>query len=187
MPRPTLLIIVGSTRPGRVGMPIAQWFRELASAQGDFAVQFADLAEIALPMFDEPNNPRSGTYTHEHTKRWSATVATADAFVFVIPEYNHGYNAATKNALDFLFNEWNNKAVGLVSYGGASSGMRAAEQLKPVLSTLKMVLVGEVNISLFTAPIVDGVLQASDRITFGANAMLGELSRWTTQLKPLRV
>ena len=186
MSRPVLLIIVGSTREARLGMPIAEWFRELAVANGGFEVDFADLAEVALPLFDEPHNPRFGTYEHEHTKRWSATVAHADAIVFVIPEYNHGYNAATKNAIDYLYKEWNHKAVGLVSYGGASAGTRAVEQLKPVLTSVKMVPVGEVNISLFTAPIVEGRLGTPDGITFGANAMLRELARWTTQLQALR-
>ncbi|MUH50027.1 MAG: NADPH-dependent FMN reductase [Actinobacteria bacterium] len=183
---PVLLVIVGSTRPGRVGLPIARWFEEVAVAHGEFDVAFADLAEVALPLFDEPNHPMLAQYEHAHTKRWSAIVAQADAIVFVVPEYNHGYNAATKNAIDSLYREWNHKAVGFVSYGGASSGMRAVEQLKPIAACVKMVPVGEVNVSLFNVPVVDGQLQNTDGIAFAAKALLGELLRWNMQLRALR-
>jgi NAD(P)H-dependent FMN reductase len=186
MSTPTLLIIAGSTRPTRLGFPIAQWFHDLAVVNGQFSVEMADLAAINLPMFDEPKNPRFGQYEHEHTKEWSAIVARADAIVFVIPEYNHGYNAATKNAIDYLFAEWQHKPVGIVSYGGTSGGTRAAEQLKPVLVTLKMVPVAEVNISLFQYSVTDGQFAGGDPIAFGAKVMLDELLRWTTTLHHLR-
>lgn len=106
-----------------------------------------DLAELNLPMFDEPNHPRLHQYVHQHTKDWSAIVAASDAFIFVIPEYNYGFNAATKNAIDYLNSEWLNKPAGIVSYGAVAAGTRAAQMLKQVLSALKIVPVTDsVNI-----------------------------------------
>jgi NAD(P)H-dependent FMN reductase len=183
---PKLLVIIGSTRPGRVGLPIGQWFAHTAQGHGGFDVHVADLATVGLPLLDEPNHPRLGDYQHEHTRRWSATVAAADAIVFVIPEYNHGYNAATKNAIDFLHAEWQHKAVGFVSYGGGSSGMRAVEQLKPVVAALNMVAAAEINISLFTHQVVDGKFAGDDTLAFGVTMMLDRLLSWTTALEPLR-
>src|ERR1700760_4656272 len=115
--RPTLLIIVASTRPGRIGLPVAEWFEARALGQGDFDIDLADLKEIDLPFFDEPKHPRLGEYEHQHTKDWRPGAAAADAFVFVMPEYNFGFTAPLKNAIDFLSREWNYKPVGLVSYG----------------------------------------------------------------------
>ena len=97
---PRLAVIIGSTRPGRAGLPIAQWFVERARAHGGFEVEVADLAEIDLPLLDEPNHPRLRKYTKQHTKDWSARIERADAVVFVTPEYNYGYPAAVKNAID---------------------------------------------------------------------------------------
>ena len=126
-----LLIIIASTRPGRVGLPVARWFEQHARAHGGLEVNVADLAEWNLPFLDEPNHPRLGRYTKDHTKRWSAEVDAADAFAFVMPEYNHAFNAPLKNAIDFLFAEWRHKPAGFVSYGGVAGGMRAVQQLKP--------------------------------------------------------
>jgi NAD(P)H-dependent FMN reductase len=185
-PPPRLLVIIGSTRPGRVGRAIGDWFAHTARDHGGFDIHVADLVDVGLPLLDEPNHPRLGDYQHEHTRRWSATVADADAIVFVIPEYNHGYNAATKNAIDFLHAEWQHKAVGFVSYGGASSGMRAVEQLKPVVTALSMVPVAEVNISLFSHQVIEGVFDGGDTLGFGATVMLDRLHTWTEALGPLR-
>jgi NAD(P)H-dependent FMN reductase len=132
--QPVLQVIIGSTRPGRVGKPVADWIIERARARGDFEVVVSDLAEISLPIFDEPNHPRLGQYVHQHTKDWSAIVARSDAFVWVIPEYNYGFNAATKNALDYLNAEWRDKPAGIVSYGAVSGGTRATQMLKQVFS-----------------------------------------------------
>ena len=109
MAKPVLQVIIGSTRPGRVGPAVADWIIERARARGDFEVVVTDLAELNLPMFDEPNHPRLRQYVHQHTKDWSAIVEASDAFIFVIPEYNYGFNAATKNAIDYLNQEWLNK------------------------------------------------------------------------------
>ena len=135
---PRLTIIIGSTRPGRAGLPIATWFADRARSHGGFDVAVVDLAELDLPLLDEPEHPRLRRYVHEHTKAWSACVDAADAVVMVTPEYNHGYPAALKNAIDYLHEEWQDKPVAFVSYGGISAGTRAVQQLKQVVTTLKM-------------------------------------------------
>jgi NAD(P)H-dependent FMN reductase len=113
--KPVLQIIVASTRPGRVGLPVAQWFQRFAEAGDEFEVELVDLADVALPLLDEPNHPIARQYTQPRTMAWSETVDRADAFVIVHPEYNHSFNAAIKNALDHLHSEWNYKPVGFVS------------------------------------------------------------------------
>src|SRR5579884_3827491 len=143
MSRPKLMIILASTRPGRVGEPIARWFEQTAREQGSFDVEFVDLAALNLPFMDEPNHPRFKKYAHQHTKDWSAKVESADAFVFVMPEYNYGITAPLKNAIDYLHQEWQYKPVGFVSYGGVSAGTRAVQMIKQVVTTLKMIPVSE--------------------------------------------
>jgi NAD(P)H-dependent FMN reductase len=137
-PTASLLVIVGSTRPGRLGLPVAHWFVERAKQDGRFEVDLADLALIALPLLDESAHPRLQQYRHQHTKDWSARVAAADGVVLVTAEYNHGYPAPLKNALDYLHAEWMHKPVGFVSYGGVSAGTRAVQQLVQVVRALRM-------------------------------------------------
>ena len=148
-----------------------------------------DLAELNLPMFDEPNHPRLHQYVHQHTKDWSAIVEASDAFVFVIPEYNYGFNAATKNAIDYLNSEWLNKPAGIVSYGGVAAGTRATQMLKQVLSALKVVVVTDsVNIPFVREKLdEDGRLKPNEIMEQAAAAMLDELARWAQALRPLRV
>ena len=134
----SLKVIIGSTRPVRAGVAVAEWFRDLAAKHPDFDTELVDLAEVNLPLLDEPEHPRHGRYVREHTKRWSRVVGSADAFVFVVPEYNHGYNAATKNALDYLYAEWRDKPVGFVGYGGRAGGMRSVGMLTEVVTALGM-------------------------------------------------
>src|SRR5690349_6362247 len=122
---PLLQVIVASTRPGCVGLPVAAWFAAATVEHGAFDVELVDLAEHDLPLMDEPNHPRLKKYTKAHTLRWSETVDRADAFVIVLPEFNHCFNAAIKNAIDFLHQEWADKPVAFVSYGGISGGLRA--------------------------------------------------------------
>ncbi|MEK8174695.1 NAD(P)H-dependent oxidoreductase [Streptomyces sp. M19] len=139
-----LEIIVTSTRPGRIGLSVGQWLEAEARAHSGFEeVELVDLAEVNLPFMNEPNHPRLAQYTHQHTRDWSAKVAEADAFVLVMPEYNHSFNAELKNALDYLHGEWQYKPVGLAGYGGVSGGVRAAQAIKPVLTALKMTPVVE--------------------------------------------
>lgn len=187
MSRPVLQIVVGSTRPGRIGRPLAEWMAAEADAHGGFDVELVDLAEVALPLFDEPAHPRFQRYEHDHTKRWSATVARADAFVFVIPEYNHSYNAAIKNAIDYLAVEWRHKPVSFVSYGGIAAGTRAVQQLKPVLAALKMVPLPEaVSIAMAGQVVVDGEVRPNEGMPAAATLTLDALLRWVDALAPLR-
>jgi NAD(P)H-dependent FMN reductase len=184
---PRLLIIIASTRPGRVGLPVGRWFDALARSHGAFEVELVDLLELDLPFMDEPSHPRLHQYTHQHTKDWSATVERADAFAFVTPEYNHGFTAPLKNAIDFLHNEWKYKPVGIVSYGGVSAGTRAAQMLKPVLAALKMTPLSEaVSIPFVAQFIDDGVVRPNETMEQAADAMLGELLRVSDALRPLR-
>lgn len=185
---PKLNVIVASTRPGRIGYPVGQWFAELAKQHGGFEVELVDLAEVNLPMYDEPNHPRLGQYEHEHTKSWSASVGAAEAFVFVTPEYNHGIAAPLKNALDYLHNEWQYKPVGFVSYGGVSAGTRAVQMTKQVVAALKMTPVAEVVAIPFVMQFLDedGAIEANEVMESAAKAMLDELLRTTHALAPLR-
>jgi NAD(P)H-dependent FMN reductase len=186
--KPVLQIIIASTRPGRVGLPVAQWFEQVAIGHGGFDVELVDLAEVDLPFFDEPNHPRLHAYEHQHTKDWSAVIERGDAFVFVTPEYNYGFNAVLKNAIDFLHREWQHKAVGFVSYGGVAAGTRAVQMLKQVVTTLTMVPVSaSVNIP-FVAQFLDdeGRVQANEMMLGGARQMLDELLPLAAALAPLR-
>ena len=183
-----LMIVIASTRPGRAGLPIGRWFTDRARAQGGFDIEVVDLAELKLPFLDEPNHPRFKDYTKKHTKDWSAQVEGADAFVFVTPEYNFGMPATLKNAIDFLHQEWLYKPVGFVSYGGMAGGTRAVQQLKQVVTTLKMTPIYEaVNIPFHTKFIDDdGVVQANEVMEKAADAMLAELVRTEAALRVLR-
>jgi NAD(P)H-dependent FMN reductase len=185
---PTLQILIASTRPGRVGLPVASWFEAHTRAHGAFEIDVADLAEIKLPFMDEPNHPRLRKYTHQHTKDWSARVDAADAFVFVMPEYNYGMTAPLKNAIDYLHTEWQYKPVGLVSYGGISAGTRAAQMVKQVVTTLKMTPLPEAVSIPFVAQFVDdeGEVRPSEVMEQSATAMLNELLRVSEALRPLR-
>src|SRR5262245_56507427 len=151
-----LQIIIASTRPGRVGLPVGQWTEAQARAHGGFAeVEVVDLAEENLPFMDEPNHPRLGKYTQQHTRDWSAKVASADAFVFVHPEYNYGMNAPLKNAIDYLHKEWYYKPVGLVGYGGVAAGARAAQMIKQVVTTLRMTPIFDAVAIPFVSQFID--------------------------------
>jgi NAD(P)H-dependent FMN reductase len=183
-----LKIIIGSTRTARKGPIVAKWIFEVAKQHADFETELIDLAEINLPFLDEPNHPRLQQYTHQHTKDWSAKIAPADAFIFVTPEYNYGYPAALKNAIDFLYKEWNYKPVAFVSYGGVAAGTRSMQALKLVISSLKMVaLLEAINLPFFTNYIdANGNFTANESLNKTANAMLDELSRWAENLKAMR-
>lgn len=153
---PALGVILGSTRPGRVGLPVGQWVAEHAARTGEFAVEVIDLAVIDLPMLDEPGLPAAGHYTKTHTKQFSELISRMDAFVLVMPEYNHGYTAPVKNALDYLNHEWGDKPIGLVSYGGVAGGVRAVHALKPVLEALRLIPVFEGVIIPFASTFIEG-------------------------------
>lgn len=185
---PRLLVVVASTRPGRVGLPVGAWFYQRAVEHGGFEVEWVDLAEVDLPFFDEPEHPRLRRYQHQHTRDWSARIERGDAFVFVTPEYNFGFTAPLKNALDFLNREWAYKPAGIVSYGGVAAGTRAAQMLKQVLTTLKMTPMFEAVSIPFVKQFLDGDgrIRPNETMEQAADAMLDELGRWERSLRPLR-
>lgn len=181
-------IITSTTREGRKGIAVAQWITSLTSNHQDTDVELLDLAQINLPLMNEPNHPVLRKYQYEHTKRWSAMIAPADAFIIVLSEYNHSFPAPIKNAIDYLSSEWKYKPVGIVSYGGISAGLRSTEMLKQVISTLGMMPIPEqVSVPFFTKFITEeGVFVPDPTIEKSASAMLTELLRWSDALKPLR-
>jgi NAD(P)H-dependent FMN reductase len=132
-----IAIIIGSTRPGRNGLAVAQWAYGLAKQRTSAEYELVDIADYNLPLFDEPVPPVMGPPSKEHTKKWAAKIASFDGYVFVTPEYNHGPNAALKNALDFLFKEWNNKSAGFVGYGGTGA-VRSVDMLRMICSNLEL-------------------------------------------------
>jgi len=183
---PRLLIVVGSTRPSRVGGKVAEWVRGQAAAHGGFEIDYADLREIDLPLLDEPKHPSKQAYEHEHTRRWSERVAAADAIVLVHPEYNHGMNGALKNALDYLNREWKGKPVGLVSYGGVAAGQRAAGQIKQVLAALDMLAIATVPIPGISQRIDDEGFHPVEQTERGIVRLLDDLARVEPALSGLR-
>lgn len=185
--KPKLQSIICSTRPGRVGPAVAHWFHERAQDHARFDAQLVDLADFALPIYDEPHHPTQQRYEHEHTKRWAASVAGADAYVFVLPEYNYSPPPSFVNALDFVYREWNYKPCGFVSYGGISGGLRAAQQAKLQATTLKMMpMVEGVMIPYVARHIESGRLQPSEAIDQAAVALLDELLKWAQALASMR-
>lgn len=189
MSKPLLQVILASTRPTRKGRAVADWFVPVARDHAGFEVELIDLAEVDLPMFDEPRHPRLQQYEHEHTKRWSRRVAPAGAFVTVTPEYDYGPPGAIVNALQFLVREWAYKPMGFVSYGGVSAGTRSVQTLKAYVSALKMVpMVEAVSIPFFTKHIDDetGAFDPGEVQVRAARAMLDEMVRWERALRQLR-
>jgi NAD(P)H-dependent FMN reductase len=185
---PTLQIIVASTRPGRVGLPVAEWFHGRARAGGQFEIDLVDLAKLRLPFVDEPHHPRHRRYQNQHTRDWSARVEQASAFAFVTPEYNHGFSAPLKNALDFLHDEWAYKPVGFVSYGGVAAGTRAVQMLKQVVISVRMVPVPDSVPIPSVGKLIDGDgrLRVTEAMEQAAKGMLAELARLEAALSPLR-
>ena len=183
-----LQVVIVSTRAARKGDAVAKWFDARARAHGAFDVELVDLAEVNLPLFDEPEHPRLRRYQHEHTKRWSASVGRADAFVFVTPEYNYSAPPSIVNALDYLSHEWAYKPLGFVSYGGVSGGTRSVQVIKLQATSLRMMPIPEaVSLPFFTkmfAP--DGVFSPDDTQNKAADALLTELKRWAEALRTLR-
>ena len=185
---PRLMIVVGSVRPGRVGLPVAEWVRDAAEAHGGFDIDFVDLAELNLPFMDEPNHPRLRAYTQQHTIEWSERVDAADAFVFVTPEYNYSYAPALKNAIDYLAQEWRRKPVGTVSYGGVSAGTRGVVALRPVLTAVGL-LISQPNVEInFPAKQLgdDGRFEPTEQQAAVSTAMFGELMALSAALAPVR-
>ena len=181
-----IAIIVGSARPGRKGEAVAKWVYEVSRKRSDAEFELVDIKDFNLPLLDEPMPPIMGQYSKPHTKTWAAKVGSFDAYVFVTPEYNHGTSGALKNAIDFLFAEWNNKAAGFVSYGGAS-GARAVEQLRLNLAEVQMATVrNQVLLSMYTDFENFSVFKPGPTKEQSVNDMLDQLIAWGRALKTLR-
>jgi NAD(P)H-dependent FMN reductase len=179
-------IIIGSTRPGRNAEQVAKWVYELASKRNDAEYELVDLKDYNLPLLDEAYPATFGQYSNEHTKAWAEKIKSLDAFVFVNGEYNHSIPGALKNALDYLYAEWNNKAAGFVSYGSAG-GARAVEHLRLVLSELQVAHVrAQVLLSLFTDFENFSVFKPAPMQESSLNTMLDQLVNWATALKSKR-
>ncbi len=181
-------IILGSTRPGRIVPIVGKWVEEIAKQQNGFDVEVVDLKEINLPLLDEAGHPRAQAYEHEHTKKWAAKIAEADAFVFLTPEYNSFPSAALVNAIQALAVEWERKVAAVVSYGGVSGGMRAAQELRQLLVNMNvMALPQSVPVPfVFNYIGEDGVLRPEQPVVDGLKGMFNELAVWGEALKPSR-
>ena len=181
-----IAIIIGSTRPGRNAEAVAKWVYEIATKRTNAEFELVDIKDFNLPLLDEPVTPSMGQYSKPHTKAWAAKIGSFDGFVFVTPEYNHGISGALKNAIDFLFAEWNNKAAGFVSYGGAG-GARAVEQLRLVLAEVQIATVrNQVLLSLFSDFENFSVFKPNARHEQSVAGMLDQVIAWGGALKSLR-
>ena len=181
-----LAIIVGSTRPGRKAEAVARWVHEIAKKRNDTEFEIVDIKDFDLPLLDEPIPPSMGQYSHPHTKAWATKIASFDGYVFVTPEYNHGTSGALKNAIDYLYREWNNKAAGFVGYGSAG-GVRAVEQLRLVMGEVQVADVrAQVALSLSTDFENYSILKPAPRHEASVGAMLDQVISWSGALKTLR-
>ena len=180
-------ILVGSTRPGRRARPVAEWVYQVASKRSEATFELVDISDYALPLLDEPQPAMTGApYAHAHTIAWSETIRGLDGFIIVTPEYNHGTSAALKNALDYLYAEWNNKAVAFVSYG-TNGGVRAVETLRMVAGDLQMADVTmQVALSIFTDFTDEQTVQANDYHLKRLDTLLDQLIGWTNALAIVR-
>jgi NAD(P)H-dependent FMN reductase len=181
-----IAIIIGSTRPNRNGEAVGRWTFDLARKRTDAQFELVDLKEINLPLLDEPVPPAMGQYSKPHTKAWAARIDAFDGFVFVTPEYNHSTCGALKNAIDYLFREWNNKAAGFVSYGSAG-GARAVEHLRLIMAEVQVATVrSQVMLSLMTDFENYSVFKPNPSHEKSLHGMLDQLVAWAGALQPLR-
>jgi NAD(P)H-dependent FMN reductase len=181
-----LAIVTGSTRPGRNNEAVANWVLDIAKQRSDARVELLDIASFNLPLLDEPIPPSMGQYQNEHTKKWAAKIGSFDGFVFVTPEYNHSTSGVLKNAIDYLFAEWNNKAVGFISYG-AAGGTRAAEHLRLIAGELKMADVRQqVIVNLMTEFENFTTFTPREYHVEALNTQLDQLVAWSSALAHLR-
>jgi len=179
-------IIVGSTRPGRKAEAVARWVHGIAAKRSDASFEVVDIAAFNLPLLDEAYPPMMNQYQKPHTKSWAAKIAEFDAFVFVTPEYNHGTSGALKNAIDFLYREWNDKAAGFVGYGSVG-GTRAVEQLRLVMGEIKVADVrAQVALSLYTDFEQFTTFKPGPHQEKSVQAMLDDLVSWGGALQTLR-
>ncbi|SDJ16923.1 NADPH-dependent FMN reductase [Alteribacillus bidgolensis] len=181
-----IAIIIGSTRPGRKGKVIGEWVYEIANQRSDADFEIVDIADYDLPLLDEPMGAASGQYTKQHTKDWSKKIDTFDGFIFVKPEYNHATSPALKNALDYLYKEWNNKAAGFVGYGSAGA-TTAVENLRMIMAELQVADVrAQVRLSLFTDFENFNAFKPASYQEKSVHAMLDQVIAWSSALSVLR-
>jgi NAD(P)H-dependent FMN reductase len=181
-----IAVIIGTTRPGRNGEAVAKWVYEIAQKRSDAEFELVDIKDFNLPLLDEPVPPILGQYSKPHTKAWAAKIGSFDGYVFVTPEYNHGISGALKNAIDFLYREWTNKAAGFVSYGGAG-GARAVEQLRLVLAEVEVATVrNQVLLSMFHDFENFSVFKPAAHHEKSVNAMFDQVIVWGSALKTTR-
>lgn len=183
-----IAVIVGSTRPRRVGDQVAAWVLDHATAHGGAQYELVDLADLQLSRLDESVPAAMGAYQHDHTREWAALVADFDGFVFVTPEYNRSIPGSLKNAIDFVYSEWNNKAAGIVSYGGVVSGARAAEHLRGILAELQVASVRQ-QVMLSTGADFENyttLKTPGDAHTAALTTLLDQLVSWSAALKTAR-
>ncbi|WP_203333646.1 NADPH-dependent FMN reductase [Planococcus beigongshangi] len=180
-------IITGSTRPGRNSLQVAQWVKSIADKRGDAEYEIVDLKEFDLPMYAEPISAAySQDYQTPEAMPWSRKIAELDGYVFICPEYNHGVTSALKNAIDYLYVEWNNKAAGIVSYG-SSGGVRAAEALRIIMAELQVATVrSHPAMSLFTDFENMSEFKPAEVHEGSVTTMLDQVNAWTNALQPLR-
>jgi NAD(P)H-dependent FMN reductase len=181
-----LAIVIGSTRPGRKAEAVARWVYQIAHKRKDAQFEVVDIQAFNLPLLDEAVPPSMGQYSQPHTKAWAAKIAAFDGYVFVTPEYNHATSGALKNAIDYLYAEWNNKAAGFVGYGSAG-GVRAVEQLRLIMGELQVADVrAQVMLSLFTDFENFTTFKPAPMHEKSVNTMLDQLTAWAGALKGLR-
>lgn len=180
-------IIIGSTRPGRNAPKVAQWVYDIAKNRTDAQFELVDLTDYNLPLYDEPVPPSMSTsYANEHTRKWSEKIASLDGFIFVTPEYNRATSGALKNAIDFLYEEWNNKAAGFVSYG-SFLGARAVENLRLIMGELQIADVrAQVGLSLFTDFENFSEFKPGEHHNDSVQALLDQVVAWSRALKTVR-
>jgi NAD(P)H-dependent FMN reductase len=181
-----IAVVVGSTRPGRKALDVANWVLDIAGMRGDAMFELVDIQDFNLPLLDEPLPPSMGRYAQPHTRTWAAKIAEFDGYVFVTPEYNHGTSGALKNAIDFLYKEWNNKAAGFVGYGSAG-GARAIEHLRLVMGELMVADVrAQVMLSLFTDWENMATFNPAEHHERAVDTMLDQVIAWSHALKSQR-
>ena len=181
-----IAFILASTRPGRRGDQIATWALDTARAHGGADYELIDLADHGLGNLDEPGNPNFQQYEHDHTRTWGALVDSFDGFVFLVPEYNHSFPGALKNALDYVYREWNDKAAGIISYGGWAAGVRAAEALRLVLAELQVATVRAQPAVPVIPTFSTGAFVPQEGLDTAVRGMLDQVSAWSGALREMR-
>lgn len=183
-----IAIVTGSTRPGRNNEAVAEWVYDIASKRKDAVFELVDIADYKLPLLDEPMSPMFRQYAHDHTKVWSERIASFDAYLFVTPEYNHSIPGALKNAIDYLYFEWNNKAAGFVSYGGSAGGARAVEHLRLIMAEMMVATVrAQVLLSLVSDFEHFRNFKPGPQREKEVQSVLDQLIAWGTALHAMRL